>query len=364
MRILINALSGIGDAIMFSPALALLKKHLPDAEIDMLVMFKQVEEIYKTNPNVKDIYYFDLMNQPKMKSLKEVLSLRKNKYDASINVYPSNRREYNGLQFLIGAKKKIAHRYNHYSRSNFDFLNSLLADEIKDRHNVLQNYDLIRFLAPKAKEEELGAFDLKITMDDEVFAPKSFIDNALNDRFVVGFHAGSATLKGHINKRWSADKYIELAKELYNKYRLQVMLFGTEKDVNEKIYNEIKSFGHLPKTKNIMQSLALMGKCRLMVTNDTALMHLSAALKVPTAAIFAYTNYKELYPWKNKHIIIRKELECSPCFFNSPKPVKCIYTGEEEFKCIKTISVEEVMAACEKLINESAADKKQWVKQV
>jgi heptosyltransferase-2 len=101
-----------------------------------------------------------------------------------------------------------------------------------------------------------------------------------------------------------------------------------------------------------MQSLALMKKCSLMVSNDTALMHLAAGLKIPTAAVFAYTNYKELYPWQNKHIIIRRELKCSPCFFNSPRPVKCIYTGEEEFKCIKTIPVSEVMAACEKLIEE------------
>ncbi len=350
MRILINALSGIGDAIMFSPALALLKKHLPDAKIDMMVMFKQVEEIYRTNPNVNKIYYFDLMNQPKMKSFKDVLSLRKNKYDASINVYPSNRREYNVVQFILGAKKRIAKRYNHVSKSNFDFLNNYLSDEVKDRHNVLQNFDLIKFLALAAKEDELGRLELNLSMDDEVFAQKYFINNALNDMFVIGFHAGSATLKGHINKRWSADKYIALARELRTKYRAQIMLFGTEKDVNEKIYNEIKQFAHLPATSTITQSLALMGKCKMMVSNDTALMHMSAALRVPTVAIFAYTNYNELYPWKNKHVIVRKDLECSPCFYNSPKPVECIYTGDEEFKCIKTISVEEVFAACEKLI--------------
>jgi heptosyltransferase II len=350
MRILINALSGIGDAIMFSPALSLLKKHLPEAKIDMLVMYRQVEEIYKANPNVNNIYYFDMMNQSKLKSFRDILALRKNKYDASINVYPSNRREYNGVQFVTGAKKRIAKRYNHVSKSNFDFLNNYLSDEVKDRHNVLQNFDLIKFLVPNAKEEELGGFDINITMDDEVFAQKYFIDTLLNNMFVIGFHAGSATLKGHINKRWSAEKYIELAKKLHQKYYAQIMLFGTEKDVNEKIYNEIKQFAHIPETGSIMQSLALMSRCKLMVTNDTALMHLSAGLKIPTAAIFAYTNYKELYPWKNKHIIIRKELECSPCFFNSPKPVECIYTGEEEFKCIKTITVDEVFAACEKLI--------------
>jgi heptosyltransferase-2 len=114
----------------------------------------------------------------------------------------------------------------------------------------------------------------------------------------------------------------------------------------------------MPKTNTIMQSLALMERCRLFVSNDTALMHLAAGLKIPTVAIFAYTNYKELYPWMNKHIIIRKDLPCSPCFFNSPKPVKCIFTGEEEFKCIKTIEISEVRGACEKLIEEIPGDVK------
>jgi len=130
------------------------------------------------------------------------------------------------------------------------------------------------------------------------------------------------------------------------------MLFGTETDVNEKIYNEIKNFAHIPKTGGIIQSLALLERCKLLVCNDAALMHLGASLKIPTVAIFAYTNYKELYPWKNKHIIVRKELDCSPCFFNSPRPVQCIYAGGEEFKCIKTIEVSEVLEACEKLIEE------------
>lgn len=350
MKILINALSGIGDAIMFSPALAVLKKHLPQSRIDMLVMYRQVEEIYRTNPNVSNIYYYDFMNQSKRKSLMDGLKLRKQKYDVSINVYPSNRREYNLLQRTISAKKRIAKRYLHFSKENLDFLNNFLSDEVKYRHNVLQNFDLVKFLVPDAKEEELGGLELKIPMDDEVFASKYMIDNVLNGKFLVGFHAGSATLKGHINKRWSAEKYIELAKQLHKKYYAHVILFGTEQDVNEKIYSEIKSFAYMPKVSGIMQSLAVMGKCKLMVSNDTALMHLAAALKIPTTAIFGYTNYKELYPWHNRHAIVRKELECSPCFFNSPKPVQCIYTGEDEFKCIKTIEVDEVFAACEKLI--------------
>ncbi|MBZ0204591.1 MAG: glycosyltransferase family 9 protein [Ignavibacteria bacterium] len=352
MRILINALSGIGDAIMFSPALAVLKKHLPEAKIDMLVMYRQVEDIYRNNPNVNNVYFIDFMKQSKIKSLKEVLVLRKNRYDASINVYPSNRKEYNLVQFMLGAKKRIAIRYNHVSRANLDFLNTTLKKEELNRHNVLENFDLVKTLISDAAEEELGPFIVNFSIEDKTNARKHLIDAGLMNNFLVGFHAGSATLKGHIHKRWAAEKYAELAKVLYNKYDARVILFGTENDVNSRIHEATKDFSYIPPANGIMESLALMQRCNFFVSNDTALMHLAAGLKIPQVAIFGYTNYKELYPWQNKHVSVRKELACSPCFYNSPKPVHCIFTGEEEFKCKTTISVQEVFEACCGLIEE------------
>lgn len=352
MRILVNALSGIGDAIMFSPALALLKKHLPDSQIDMMVMFRQVEELYKTNPAIENIYFIDFLKQPKLRSIKQVRALKKNSYDYSLNVYPSNRREYNVVQYLTGAKHRIAAKYLHEAGINLDFLNTQLIPEVRDRHNVIENFELIKQIVPNAAEEELGDYVLNIPAGDTEYAESYYKENKLNDIFVVGFHAGSATFKGHINKRWSSFKYAELAKELNAKYNANILLFGTEDDVNNSILKEITAFGFKPKVSGIMQSLALMKQCNLFVSNDTALMHLASGLGIPQVAIFGYTNSRELHPWKNRHIIVRKDLKCSPCFYNSPKPVKCIYEADEEFKCIRTIMVSDVMEACEKLIEE------------
>ena len=352
MRILINALSGIGDAVMFSPALEVLKKHVPNSQIDMLVMFEQVGRIYKLNPNVNRIYFIDFLHQSKIKSLLEIYRIRRNRYDVSIDVYPSNRKEYNLLNLMLGAKRRIATKYLNFSRSNWDYLNTQLKQEVKDRHNVLENFDLVKLLAPEAEESELRDIKFNISIEDEVSAADFMIEKQIMESFLVGFHAGSATFKRHINKRWAAEKYISLAEKLNEQYGAHILLFGTEKDVNNYIHERTENFTSIPNEKNIMQSIALMEKCKLFVTNDTALMHISAGLKIPTVAIFGYTNYKELYPWHNKHIIVRKELDCSPCFFNSPRPVQCVFTGEDEFKCIKTIGLEEVMDAAEKLIKE------------
>ena len=352
MKILINALSGIGDALMFSPALSVLKKHLPDAQTEMMVMFKAVRDIYLNNPNISKIHFIDFLNQPRWKSLRHVINLRKNRYDASLNVYPSNRKEYNIINFLIGARLKIAHRYNNLSAREFDFLNNRLVKETKDLHNVIENFNLICQLAPHAKSDELGRLEIYIPLEDEIWATKYCINNKLTDKLIIGFHAGSATFKGHINKRWGIEKYTALAEKLNKDFDAKIVLFGNEAELNNKILGEIRNFAFYPETDSINKSLALIEKCRLFVSGDTAFMHIAAALGIPQVAIFGYTNYRELYPWKNKHILIKKELECSPCFYNSPRPVKCIYKGNDEFKCMRDISVEEVYNACIQLIGE------------
>ncbi|MEJ2614763.1 MAG: hypothetical protein P8Z35_07385 [Ignavibacteriaceae bacterium] len=105
MKILVIALSGIGDALMFTPALKLISKAEPDAEIDVLVMLNGAKDIFERNENINRVIYFNFPEEGAFKSLRFVSSLRK-KYDASINVYPSNRKEYNIISFLVGAKKE------------------------------------------------------------------------------------------------------------------------------------------------------------------------------------------------------------------------------------------------------------------
>jgi heptosyltransferase-2 len=285
----------------------------------MLAMFSQVKDIFISNKNINNIFFIDFLHQSRFKSIRELYDIRRNKYDVSINVYPSNRKEYNLLNRFIGANRRIASKYDHYSFSNFDFLNTDLNHEVKDRHNVLENLELIKLIVKNTQDSELGNYEVKVGIQNEVNATEYLIDNLLIDKFLVGFHAGSAVFKRHINKRWDKDKFITLARKLHEKYRAQILLFGTEKDVNEYIYKPNESFTYIPKVNNIMHTIAMMENM-------------------------------ELHPWRSEHIVVRKELDCSPCFFNSPKSVKCIYSGDDEFKCMKTIEVDEVLEAAEELI--------------
>jgi heptosyltransferase-2 len=349
MKILVNALSGNGDALMFSPALRILKEKIPDARIDMLVMFKSVGEMFANNPFLDNIYFINFLKQSKFKSLSEVLKLRKNKYDFSINIYPSNRSEYNIVNFVAGGKKRISHHYNHTKFSRAEFLNNILIDEVANQHNVLQNTEIAKKIV-NFSDEEIEGMEIYLSDKDIADAELWIKDVNPEKRMLIGFHPGSALLKNHIHKRWAKEKFAKLGELLMKEYKAKILLFGNEFELNEEINSWMDNRGFIASTKNYMDSMARMRNCKLFVSNDTAFLHSAAAFKIPTVAIFGYTNHRELFPWKTKHIIVRKNLDCSPCFFNSPRPATCIWLGKDEFKCMNLLTVEDVAIACRMLL--------------
>jgi len=341
MKILILALSGIGDALMFTPALKLLRQSLPSAEIDALVMFKGTKEIYETNTNFNEVIHFDFLKEGVLNSLKFVLGLR-NKYDATINIYPSNRKEYNIINFLLGAKKQVAVEYLRMNNSNLGWLNNVTVLENDKTHNVQTNIKLVEKLLNKKLDEE-PTIQILLSEDDKSFAENFLKEkNISNKDFVVGFHPGCATLKNHIKRRWEPEKFAELGKKLISEKNAKVFLFGgpEEDELKSSINRMIDSNSSFTvKTEKFLQSIAIMKRCNVFVTNDSALMHVASALGLKVIAIIGPTNPHYIHPWKTEHKIVSLNLDCAPCFFYSPKPLTCSRT-DVQFKCIKELNVD------------------------
>jgi heptosyltransferase-2 len=349
MKILILALSGIGDALMFSPALKLLRNSLPSAQIDMLVMFKGAKDIYQNNPHLSNLIHFDFLKEGVVKSLMFVLKLMKH-YNATINVYPSNRKEYNIISFLIGAKKRFAVMYKRMFSQNLGWLNNYLVDENDETHNVETNVKMIeKFLGQKLND--IPPLEIFFSNDEVIFAQKYLEDLEISDKdFVIGIHPGCATLKNHIKRRWEPEKFIEISKRLISEFDAKILLFGgpEEEELKSKIFKSINSNRvHKIKTSTLLQSSAVMKRCNLFLTNDSALMHIASALQLNVAALIGPTNVRYIHPWKTNYEIISLNLDCSPCFFYSPKPLSCS-REDIQFKCIKELSVD---FAFEKLKN-------------
>jgi len=346
MKILIIALSGIGDALMFTPALKLLREKLPDAEIDALVMYRGARDIFRSNTNLNKTIYFNFPEEGFFRSFKFLFQLRK-KYDASINVYPSNRKEYNIINYLIGAKKRTGVVYLRKNKSSFGFLNNIKVLENDSVHNVRTNIKLIEALIGKKFKEE-PPLEFSIPEGERKTAYDYLINFGISEKgLVVGFHPGCATLKNHIKRRWEPEKFAELGKKLISNHSARILIFGgpEEKELKEKIFSLIGSDKvNVVNAENLTKSTAIMKRCNVFITNDSSQMHIAAALSLKVVAIIGPTNLKYIHPWKTEHKIVSLNLDCAPCFFYSPKPLVCNRI-DVKFKCIKELTVDMVYAS-------------------
>lgn len=341
MRVLAIALPGIGDSLLFTPAASLVRKKIPGVQMDALVMFKGAGEIYEKTGLFNNVIYHDFLKSSVFSSIRFVLGLR-GKYDASLNIYPSNRREYNIIQFMIGAKRRGAVRYRRRDLRQLGFLNNVRITENDSLHNVEENVALCK---------ELFGFDadaipdllLPIAEEDERAADEFLRANKIDGKsLLIGFHPGGSTLKNHINKRWEPSKFAALGRLLIQEHDAKLLVFGgnDETSVKEEIIREIGSPDAISvATPGIVRTAAIIKRCDLFVTNDSSLMHIASAMKRKVVAVEGPLNTNYTYPWHTEYKIASLKLECSPCFVYSPRPLKC-FRHDVKFKCIRELQVD------------------------
>ena len=117
-------------------------------------------------------------------------------------------------------------------------------------------------------------------------------------------------------KRWPAEYYAEVANDALNK-GWQVWLFGSDKDIavtnqiNQLTKNRCQNLGG--KTK-LGEAIDLMALCDTVISNDSGLMHVAAALNIKLIAIFGSSDPYHTPPMSSKAVIEYLGLDCSPCF--------------------------------------------------
>jgi heptosyltransferase-2 len=357
-RILILALSGIGDALMCTPALRILKESFPENHFDVLTMFKGIADIFSTNPDISKVLFWNFLKESPFKTLNFLFSLR-GTYSHTITGFPANRFHYAIVARLISSKYRIGHRYLHNSISQLNALNNILLNEKNELHNCEENIRIATVLGAKLPKT-LPPMSLHLSQRDTEFAKEWISNNGLKDASLFGIHAGSAIVKNQIHKRWNAEHYAELCAKASSEIDMAILLFGgpEEKELNERISNAILAKHSsarviIVEASSLSQSIAIMKHCSAFVSNDSGLMHCAAALQLPLIAIFGYTSHVHTAPWNNpRAMIARRDLACSPCFYFSPKPASCKYDGTDKaFTCIRDISPIHIFQSLKEIIS-------------
>jgi heptosyltransferase-2 len=150
-------------------------------------------------------------------------------------------------------------------------------------------------------------------------------------------------------KRWPADRFAEAASQLSEKYSARVILFGSkgDRETTELITHSAgNGILNLAGETSLREAMALISKCALFISNDSGLMHVAGALGVSTIAIFGSTNPVTTSPSGERCVIIRKNLDCSPCLKK-----KC----PTDFRCMTSIEVSEVLRVAQDMMRDGAS---------
>jgi heptosyltransferase-2 len=256
---------------------------------------------------------------------------------------------------MIGANKRAGVKYLRQDLLQLGFLNNSRVNENDLLHNVEEN---IRLSEKLLGFSSVDTPDLTLPLgeDDRAFA-KIYFDKARIDdgAIVIGFHAGSATFKNQINRRWDPQKFAELARLLVKNRNAHVLVFGGPEEktlITEIAHTSGSKQVLVPPSSTIIESASLMKRCNAFVTNDSGMMHLAAALKLPTVAIIGPTNTNYIHPWHTEYEVASLFLDCSPCFVYSPRPLRCS-RNDIKFKCIKELTAETVFQRVIHLLDRS-----------
>jgi ADP-heptose:LPS heptosyltransferase len=201
---------------------------------------------------------------------------------------------------------------------------------------------LLKILLPLGISQEKVDFSLPISQQD-----KQFIDNLwpkpekLKNRSIIAINPWAKFLVNH----WPKERFLGLAKKLVNEDKAFIVIVGGN-DAQETC-NYIGSNLSMEDSLNLcgktnfMQTAEAISRCNLLISCDSGAVHLAAAVYKPVVGIYTARDYPNCwYPWGNRHIVIRHDVTCQVCF-----KTKCLI-----MKCISSISVEEVLSACRKIL--------------
>jgi heptosyltransferase II len=241
---------------------------------------------------------------------------------------------------LAGIKIRVG--YNTDGRGFLLSHSVVRGKEVLKLHQVEYYLTVLRALGWDAptKDPGLRASPESVTRARSLLSSRGIQDQDL----VVGLSPGAAYGPA---KRWPVERFAAIGNRAIRDWGAKVVVIGTEK---EKALGETLISATAPGAVNFCgmtglgDALALIKRCRLFVSNDSGLMHVAAALKVPTVAIFGSTDSVATGPRGKNARVVKQDLECSPCL----KP-EC----SSGYRCLLAVQPEDVWREMEKLRAES-----------
>jgi len=335
-KILVIKFSSAGDIILSTAALRALREKFPAGRYKIsFLVGEESKDILLRCPYIDELIVFDLKH--KDKGLNGLLgiahNLRRNNFDMVIDL--QNNRASHLLAFLSACTRRYGYRNAKFGK----LLNYGVEDDKTVLDPVTHQFRILHKLGIDLRDNHLEVWP---TEEDQ-----RYIDSFLNAAWlsetqkIVGINISASPRWA--SKTWPQEYILKLCEEL-GLLDIRVVFTGTGQDAlyANMLANTVSSSKiiNLCGKTTINQLAALIKKCAVYLSADSAPLHIASAVKTPFIGLFGPTDPRRHIPPGENSIVIKKELKCSPCY----KP-NC-----SNKKCMKSITPQEVLEAIKKLI--------------
>ena len=332
-RALVIAPNWIGDALMAQPLFSLLKQLHPRIVIDALAP-TWVAPVLERMPEIHDVHATDLAHGKLqlMRRWQLASDLRDVGYDAAY-VLPNSLKSAL-IPWLAGIRLRIGYT----GESRYGLLNVRHANPQKDTRGPMAAHYAALAYAPGANVPDLAQrLPLPRLEADPNEAARVSTRFHLDTRvpllvFCPGAEYGSA-------KRWPPEHFAALARIVSQSFPYaQIIALGSGKDapLAQAIAEQAPQVRNLCGQTSLGEACALISRASAVVSNDSGLMHVAAALRRPLVAIFGSSDPRHTPPLSDTAKVQWLHLECSPCFAR-----ECPLG---HLKCLRELSPEQVFS--------------------
>jgi heptosyltransferase III len=315
MNILVITLSNFGDVILTTPVIAALAGRFPQARITVVVG-PRARSVLQRSLDIHKVVIYD-KNASFLEKLRFIAELRKASYDRVVDLRNT------AIPFLVSCKKRTP-LFRKFTKVN-----------MRDRH-----LEVLRMTEQEISPAQPFHFFNKA---DEVFAMRALeVAKIPETSGWILVAPGAASER----KRWPEGHFREVIRKLHERTGKKVLLVGTldERPVAESLAAELPGIaGVLCGDLILSETAAIVAKASLVISNDSAIMHLGFELGTPTVGIFGPTDHEKYGHEGPKFRVARADAAKCPC--GSDKLPRA------ERKCFHGLKPEKVIELSLELLN-------------
>ena len=331
---------GIGDAVLLAPVIHLLKKTYPAIQITVLAEQRN-SGVFPLIPGVDRLLCYDCS--------RELLQALRGSYDVVIDSEQWHRLSAVVARF-VSAPFKIGFDTNERRR--------MFTHPVPYSHDNYETDSFARLLEPLGIDA--GTVEMEppfLSVPDAASGKAAALLTPIHGQPIVAVFPGASIRERH----WGADHFRRVA-EFLSFLGVKVVVVGGKEDYQQgEIIVEGQLGLNLAGLTSLAETAAIIQKSLLLLSGDSGVLHIAVGLGVPTVSLFGPGRAQKWAPQGDRHIVINKGLNCSPCTTFGTTPSCPI-----DARCMRDITADEVVNAVTMLLTSvgtmpSSCCKRDWI---